>query len=293
MRLPIKEKNNASREIDAGFSVVREKYLSSLKPAIKMTTGNVMIGDGSIAQVDNFEPDKVANFYECLINFLDGWKTTGISRYKTADLHRLYCQFFKEIGRYRFIGYFGIQYHALPYFKVDRQVIDVQRQLNLITNDAGMAFTTIAAKGDQIIRGELERIGYGNMNIEELLVKLMEDKDLVDSLEKKASAIENEFPRFQEMSKRRDKLLSELSNLMIEVYQILPYSIDYNKMSEGEEGVIIDISLEKIKSQKTKEGDSFVDANKISREDTRLIVATLFEIENAFIQIEFSRGKLN
>jgi hypothetical protein len=254
---------------------------------------NVMIGNGSIAQVDTFEPEKVVNFYECFTNFLDGWKTTGISRFKTADLHRLYCQFSKEIRGYTLLGYFGIQYHALPYFKVDMQVIDLQKQLNLITNDAGMAFTTIAAKGDQIIRGELEKIGYRNMNIEELLVKLMEDKELVDSLDKKASAVENEFPRFQEMFKRRDKLLSELSNLMIEVYQILPESIDHNKMAQGEEGVVTDISIEKIKSQKTKETDSFFNVNRISREDTKLIVAALFEFENAFIQIESSRRKLN
>jgi hypothetical protein len=95
------------------------------------------------------------------------------------------------------------------------------------------------------------------------------------------------------MFKRRDKLLSELSNLMIEVYQILPESIDHNKMAQGEEGVVTDISIEKIKSQKTKETDSFFNVNRISREDTKLIVAALFEFENAFIQIESSRRKLN
>ena len=291
VRLPINENNDFVREIDAGFKSIREKFLFSLKPATKMINVDVMMGDGSITQVGTFEPHKVKNFYECLIKLLDGWRTTGISRYKTDDLHRMYCQFSKDTGRYRLTAYFGIQYHALPYFKVDRQVIDLQKQLNLIANEAGMTFTPIAIKGDQIIQSELEKIGCGNMNIEELLVKLMEDKELADTLDEKVGEVENEFPKLEEMSKRKDELFSELKNLMIEVYQISQDSIDYNKLMQGEEGVIADISLEKIKSQRTKETESFVNTRKISKQDARLITGTLFELENSMTQIEQSSSK--
>src|SRR5581483_1656698 len=205
MRLPIHEDNDCAIEINTHLKVVREKYLSTLKPAIEMNNINVMIGDGSITQVDSFEPQRIKEFYNCFIKLLDGWKTTGISTSKTDDLHRIYCQLSKEVGRYRLTGYFGIQYHSLLYFKVDRQVIMLQNQLNLIANEAGKAFTTIATKGDQIIQGELERIGYENTDIEQLIIKLIEDKEFADSLDKKAAAVENEFPKFQEMSKKRDK----------------------------------------------------------------------------------------
>lgn len=293
MRLPIDDDNHIAREIDARFKLIREKYLSALKPAIEMINTNVMIRDGTITQVDSFEPHKVKEFYEYFIKLLDGWKTTGISTSKTDDLHRIYCQLSKEAGRHRLTGYFGIQYHALPYFKVDNQVIILQNRLNLIANEAGTVFTTIATKGDQIIQRELERIGYGNMNIEDLLIKLIEDKELADSLDKKAAAAENEFPKFQEMSKKRDKVFSELSNLMIEVYQILPNSIDYNKLIQGEEGAIADISLEKVKNQRTKETDSYVNISKLSKEDAELIDSTLLEVESALMQIESSGSKAN
>ncbi len=293
MRLPIDEDNDVAREIDTCFRVVREKYLSTLKPAIEMININVMIGDGSITQVDSFEPHRVKEFYNCFIKLLDGWKTTGISTSKTDDLHRIYCQSSKEAGRYRLTGYFGIQYHALPYFKVDRQVINLQNQLNLIANEAGKAFTTIATKGDQIIQSELQRIGYGNTDIEELIIKLIEDKELADSLDKKAAAAENEFPKFQEMSKKRDKLFSELNNLIVEVYQILPNSIDYDKLIQGEEGAIADISLEKVKNQRTKETDSYVNFSKLSKEDVKLIDSTLSEFGSALMQIESSGSKAN
>ena len=286
VRLPIDENNNFASEINACFEAIREKYLSSLQPVIEMRDVDVMIGDGSITRVNTFEPSKVANFYQCLIKLLDGWRTTGISRYETADLHRLYCQFSKESGRYRLTAYFGIQYHALPYFKVDRQVIELQRQLNLIANEAGKAFTPVAIKGDQIIQSELEKIGCGEMDNEELLIKLMEDRELADSLDEKVAEVENGFPKLLEMSKRKDELFSELKNLMIEVYQILPNSINYDKLMRGEEGVIADISLEKVKSQSTQETDSFIDSRKISRQEARLINSTIFEFKNAMTQIE-------
>lgn len=291
MRLPINDDNDFAREIDIRFRVVREKYLSTLKPTIGMIKINAMIGDGSITQVDSFEPHKVKEFYEHFIKLLDGWKTTGISTSKTDDLHRIYCQLSKEAGRYRLTGYFGIQYHALPYFRVDRQVIILQNQLNLIANEAGTAFTTIATRGDQIIQSELERIGYGNMNIEEFLIKLIEDKELADTLDKKAVAAENEFPKFQEMAEKRDRLFSELNKLKVEVYQILPNSIDYDKLIQGEEGAIADISLEKFKSQRTKETDSYVNISKLSKDDAKLIDSTLFEFESALMQIESSESK--
>ena len=293
MRLPIHEDNDCAIEINTHLKVVREKYLSTLKPAIEMNNINVMIGDGSITQVDSFEPQRVKEFYNCFIKLLDGWKTTGISTSKTDDLHRIYCQLSKEVGRYRLTGYFGIQYHSLLYFKVDRQVIMLQNQLNLIANEAGKAFTTIATKGDQIIQGELERIGYENTDIEQLIIKLIEDKEFADSLDKKAAAVENEFPKFQEMSKKRDKLFSELNNLMVEVYQILPNSIDYDKLIQGEEGAIADISLEKVKNQRTKETDSYVNISKLSKKDAKLIDSMLSEFESALLRIESSGSKAN
>ena len=80
---------------------------------------------------------------------------------------------------------------------------------------------------------------------------------------------------------------------MIEVYQILPNSIDYNKLIQGEEGAIADINLEKVKNQRTKETDSYVNISKLSKEDAELIDSTLLEVESALMQIESSGTKAN
>ena len=208
MRLPINENNRCAREIDASFEIVRKNHLSSLSPSLQLINANVMVGDGSVTQVATFEPFKVKNFYERLVKILGGWWTTGISESKTDDLHRLYSQFSKEARQYRISAYFGIQYHTLPYFKVDRQVIELHKKLNLVANEASTTFSPVAIKGDQIIQTELERIGYGNLNAEDLLIKLMEDKELADTLEEKVAVVESEFPKFQELSREKDRLYS-------------------------------------------------------------------------------------
>ena len=87
-----------------------------------------MLGDGTIIASDTFEIQKVMILYQRLINSLKGWVTTGISRSNTDDLHRLYCQFINEEGKYYLYGYFGIQFHAVPYYKIDNRVIEIQRE---------------------------------------------------------------------------------------------------------------------------------------------------------------------
>ena len=119
----------------------------------------------------------------------------------------------------------------------------------------------------------------------------MEDQELAETLNKKAVATENEFPKFQEMSEKRDRLFSELNKLIVEVYQIVPNSIDYDKLIQGEEGAIADISLEKVKSQRTKETDSYINISKLSKDDAKQIDSTLFEFESALMQIESSDSK--
>ena len=102
-----------------------------MKTRVTMKKVNVMLGDGSIIHADTFELQKVIVFYQCLIKSLKGWTTTGISeKSNTDDLHRIYCEFTQEVGKYYLHGYFGIQFHALPYYRVDKSVIAIQKEFS-------------------------------------------------------------------------------------------------------------------------------------------------------------------
>lgn len=285
MRFPINEDDYFARESNLAFEIVKNKYLLAIKPQIEMKKVNAMLGDGSVTQIDCFEPQRVKEFYQRLIGSLKGWSTTGTSRSNTDDLHRLYCQFIKEVGQYRMSGYFGIQFHALPYYRIDKRVIEIQKELTQIAGEGANTFRSMASRGNYIVQKELESIGYGQVDFEVLLEKLFEDESLVADLEKKASALENEFPEFEEMHHRKERLFSELNLLLMELSQISPVLIDHNKLMQGEEGVITYFDIERVKNQKTKETDSFINTKRITKDVTGQVVIIFNEVANTLLAI--------
>jgi hypothetical protein len=286
MRLPFKgDDDYFSKNVNSAFETTRFTYLEAIKPQLMMNKVNVMLGDGTITQTDTFEPQKVIVFYQHLINSLEGWIATGVSKSNTDDLHRLYCQFIQEVGKYYLRGYFGIQFHTLPYYRIDKRVIEIQKELTQIADNATKTCRSIASKGNDILYKELEKIGYANLGFEKLFAKLFEDRRLVEDLERKASSVEGEFPEFEEMRNKKIQLFAELNNLLIELYQISPVSIDYNKLMQGEEGVVTYFDIEIIKNQKTRERDSYINTKRISREVSKQIIIKLNEVAKTLQKI--------
>jgi hypothetical protein len=291
MRLPIKEDDYFAREVNSAFEIVKDNYLLAIKPQIEMNKANAMLGDGSVTQIDCFEPQRVMVFYQQLVDSLKWWVTTGISTSQTEDLHRLYCQFTREVGQYRMSGYFGIQFHALPYYRVDKRIIEIQKELAQIAGEGGNTFKSMAGKGNHIVQKELESIGYAQLGFEELLEKLFEDESLVADLEKKTTALENEFPEFEEMHYKKERLFSELNDLLIELCQISSVSIDHNKLMQGEEGVVTYFDIEKVKNQKTKETDSYINTKRMTKELTGQVVSIFSEMANTLLAVGISIKK--
>jgi hypothetical protein len=278
MRLPIKDNNYFSKNVNFAFENLRSIYLEAIKPQLLMKKVNVMLGDGSIAQSHTFEPEKVTSFFQRLIDSLKGWTTTGVLSSNTDDLHRIYCQFTQEVGKYHLHGYFGIQFHALPYYRTDKRIIQIQRELAHIVDKANETFKLICDRGNDVVHKELESTGHAEMGFEEFFIKLFEDKSLLEHLERKALLIEDGFPEFKEMHNRKIELFAELNKLVIELYQISPVSMDYGKLTQGEEGVVTYFDIEAIKSKKTKERDSYVDTKRIDVKLTEQIVRKLSEV---------------
>jgi hypothetical protein len=279
MRFPINEGDNFATEVNIAFRIIRDTYLLSIKPEIEMRKVSAMLGDGSVTQIDSFEPQGVIEFYQRLIGSLRGWVSTGIFRSQTDDLHRIYCQFSQVVGQYRVHSYFGIQYRALPYYQVDKRVIEIQKELAQMDAEAGNTFMSVATRGNHIVQKELERIGYAQVGFEELLAKLFRNERLVADLEEKVAALENEFPKFRELSNKKNQLFSELNDLLIELCQISPVLIDYNKLMQGEEGVVTYFDMEEV-SRKTNETNSSINTKRLTKELTGQVVGVFNEVAN-------------
>jgi hypothetical protein len=263
MRLPLKSNDTFANNLNLIYEQICDTLLSSLRPLIKMTKGYVMLGDGSVTQVDMFDQGRVRRYFETFLASLSGWSVAPPSISTTDDLHRLYCQVSCEVGKFYLYGYFGIQFHALPYYKVDKRVIEVQKELVQLSESEKNIDQSISQQGDTAIRSELNKLGYDTLEFQELFTKLIDNPALVSELEKKASSIENQYPQYHRIQEQKSKLFEELNALIVEVYQIASVKIDYNKLMQGEEGVVSYFDIEVIKNRKTNERDAFINTQRV------------------------------
>ena len=281
MRTPLKDADYFGKQVNAAFDKVQATYLEAIGPAIEMRQTNAMLGDGTVAQVNTFDPQNVQTFYQRLTNGLKGWLSTGVSKSATEDLHRLYCQFTKEAGKFHINAYFGVQFHALPYYRVDKRVIEVQKELAQIADNATSVFQAMTGAVDKTLQSELEKRGFASMEFEDLFTKMFDDENLAKDLEKKAASVESQFPEFDKMGKRKNELFAELNDLLIELYQTSHVPIDYNRLMQGEEGVTVYFDIELIKNKKTKKKEASFETGKIEKEPADLVAAELNKVAKA------------
>jgi len=246
---------------------------------------NVMLADGTVTQSSTFDIGKVSKFYEQLIRSLSGWESSGISRSKIEDLNRIYCEFRKSVGKYNVRGYYGIQFHTLPYYQVNKKVLDIQRNLRELENEGIQYYSQISHQANNMIKEELSFRGLVNMSEDELFKNLLENEGLYGDLVKKAESIESGFPQFLDIDYRRRLLFKELENLVIELHQVSPVLIDYNKLMQGEVGVAMYMDVGTIKNEKTGAIDPFVNTKQMSSVHSEQIISALLQVQDAMDRI--------
>jgi uncharacterized protein YrzB (UPF0473 family) len=280
MRIPFKADDYFSNKVNSAFEYVQDAYLEGAKIHLETSEMPVMLGDGSISQSTTFDLSKIIAYFEKLIDSLDGWASSGISKSNTDDLHRLYFQISLHISKYHIYGYFGIQFHTLPYYTVNKRVIEIQKELSKIAEKAANIFSLLSEKGNTMVLHELRKLGYSELEFEELFTKLFEDQELVRALERKAQSLEEQLPEFEQMRMSKNQLYAELNNLLIEVYQISPVLIDYNRMMQGEEGLVTYFDVETFRNQKMTRGDPYVNTERVTKEHTNRISSELNKLAN-------------
>ena len=280
MRIPFKADDFFAKEVNSAFKNIQNTYIEAAKLHIETKELAVMLGDGSVSESTTFELQKMITLYERLVGSLEGWVSSGISKSNTEDLHRVYFQISQQVEKYYIYGYFGIQFHALPYYRVNKRVIEIQKELSQIAEEASKIFSSLADKGNHVVQHELQKIGYSELAFEELFIKLFEDPELIHGLERKVQSLEEEFPEFEQMRIKKNHLFAELNNLLVELYQISPVLMDYNGLMQGEEGVVTYFDIETIKNQKTARRDPYINTERVSEDLTNRIANSLNEVAN-------------
>lgn len=275
MRTPLKGDDYFCRQVNEAAQRVQEAFLNAIKSAITMRQANAMLGDSTITQAETFDPQNVQNFLQQLGNVLEGWTFSGILKSATEDVHRLYSIFTKEADKFYISVYFGIQFHELPYYRVDRRVIEIQKELAKIEGRATSDLSKMTGAADRVLATELEKRGYTNLGFEELFAKIFDDEKLIEELNMKTASVESQFPQFGQLHNKKSELLSELNDLLIKFYQTSPVLIDYNRLMQGEEGITNYFDIEVLKNKKMKRREAFLDTIKMPKEAADMLSGEL------------------
>ena len=284
MRAPLRGDDYFCRQVNTAAEKVQKIYLEAIKPAIAMHQANAMLGDGTVTQADTFEPQEVQSLYQQLANTLEDWTFSGVMKSGAEDLQRMYSQFTKEADKFYISGYFGIQFHVLPYYRVDRRLLEIQKELAKISDKTTSVLSTMTRNADRALADELEKRGYSNLEFEELFAKMFDDEKLVEALDQKAAAVESQFG-LEETHNKKNKLFLELNNLIMKLYQTSPVLIDYNRLMQGEEGVVNYFDIEVIKNRKTRRREAFLDTIKMTKAAADAVAAELGQVADALSKI--------
>jgi hypothetical protein len=287
MRAPIKGDDYFCRQINVATERVQEAFLDAIKPSIALRHENAMLGDGTITQADTFDLENVENFFQRLGYALEGWTFSGILKSATEDMHRTYCKLIKETDKFYMSVYFGIQFHVLLYYRVDTQVIDIQKELMKIEETAALVSDNMTRAADKLLATELEKRGFNNLGFDELFVRMFEDERLVEQLSEKTAAVEDQFLEIWDARTKKSELLSKLKTLLIEFYRTSPVIIDYNRLMQGEEGVTNYFDIEIVRNKKAKRREAFLDTAKITEEATDKLSREVGMVEEVLHKIRY------
>ena len=278
MRLPLKEKGKNPGTIillNKFYENIKDVFENSIRANIVTVDTKVMLADFSVIDVSSFDPNKIVtlfqNFEKMVNNRSKNWQSVPIQSTKSDDIRRLYFQVSLEVDKFYFYIYMGIQFHSLLYYQVDKQVIQISKQIRELQELNNSAKSEITLKGDQIIKNELEKLGYKDVDNTQLFEELFTHTDLSNRLIEKASSIEGNYPEMERNIDQIAKLKKDLENLIIETFHIDLASLDQNKMLQGENGMVLYVDFEMIKNKKTKEKTSVINFEKIPKESTEAI----------------------
>ncbi|HXT83930.1 MAG TPA: hypothetical protein VN704_06310 [Verrucomicrobiae bacterium] len=288
MRLPIDDKGTNNQFIHLLNKInidLRKNFESSIKENIQNIKMKVMLADFTVIESETFDPNRVINYFfnkEKELKQFIKWKVAPVQATKTDDLHRVFFQLTLEIDKFYFYIYMGIQFHSLLYYKLDKEIIRINKKIKELEEINSNIKDEITKKGDQIIKQELTNLGYKDIENNELFEELFIKQDLSSSLSEKASNLENSYPQLKQNSQVIDALKKDLENLIIELYQMNPASIDSNKLMVGEEGIAFNIDFELIKNKKKHERTSVIDFEKFTNTDYAKIEREFSDILKTF-----------
>ena len=259
MRLGTRSPNEFIQNLNTRNEKIQNSFLEKIQDMTKPVDVKVMLGDATITEQKTYDPESVRHYYENLIKNLKNWTIQQVSISNNEDLRRIFTKFEIKEGNYLISGHLSLQYHVLLFYRPDQRVIDAQKELAEIIDLTKNEEQQLSDNNDELVLERLKEMGYKDYDHQKLFEIFFENDKLREQIYKEIE--EKSEVDFQELLKRKTKLIKELDNSLIETYQTSSVLIDDAKLVSGEEGCLCTFDIEFVKGG-IKEG--LFDPRKIS-----------------------------
>jgi len=242
VRLGIRNPNEFIQQLNIKNELIQNKFLEKIKSITNPIAIKVMLGDATVSEQNTFDPQLVKNYYEEFLKKLKNWTIQEVSISNNEDLRRIFTKFEIKEGNYLVSGHLSVQYHVLLYYKPDQKVIAFQKELAEIIEMTKNKEREISDMNDQLVLEKLREKGFKDFDHQKLFEIFFENdklrEQIINEIEEKSEI------DFKELSKRKNELITNLDNLLVETYQTSPVLIDDAKLVTGEEGCLCTIDIE-------------------------------------------------
>ena len=255
MRLGIKTDDQFLVKLNEKNEQIQHIFTDKIKNLVRKYLVDVMLQDGSVKKQETFDAQKIEPLFKNIGACLDDWTLRGISSTNNEGLRRNFIKLDKIVENCQISLHLSLQYHVLLFYQPNYEVMKKQKELSDFMDETKKREEDLTKKSDKVILKKLREEGYKDLDPESLFeIFYSNDKireKIMDEIKTETSG------NLDDINQHKNKLLKNLDDLLLEIYQIEPILIDETRLVSGEEGCVCNIDIEEIKNnQKTGSFDS-------------------------------------
>jgi len=246
MRLGNKTNDEFLTKLNEKNSQIQSIFHEKIKEIAKKHLVDVMMQDGTVKKQETFEVEKINQIYNRFANGLQAWTLEGISSTNDEGIRRNFIKLNTNADDCKISLHLSIQYHVVLFYQPNYEVMKKQKELSDFMDMTKKQEGELTEKSDHVILEKLKAEGYKDLDTQNLFEIFYSDDKI---REKIMNEIELQTDGdLQKISQRKENLLKELDDLLLETYQMEPILIDEARLVTGEEGCVCNIDIEMIEN---------------------------------------------
>ena len=259
MRLGSKTDDEFLIKLNKKNSQIQSIFHEKIKEIAKKHLVDVMMQEGTVKKQETFDVEKIHQVYNGFANRLQDWTLDGISSTNNEGIRRNFIKLNTNADNCKISLHFSIQYHVILFYQPNYEVMKKQKELSDFMDMTKKQEGKLTEKSDHVILEKLRAEGYKDLDTQNLFEIFYNDDKIREKIMNEINLQTD--GDLQKISQRKENLLKELDDLLLETYQMEPILIDEARLVTGEEGCVCNIDIEMIENG--QKGGLF-DSNQIS-----------------------------